>query len=496
MRSFLKTCGAYALGAACAAGVVQAQDFRAPTMLSAPAARTYSGAPYVAANIRSVMAPSSEAPSMAPAELAPPIPGEPTAPALPSRSIHGGYGYYGDQVPGAPGVVYKGGAAGEVVYEGGLAPEAHGGMIDCGYGAGDCRRPACWFGGVRGLYMGLRDGDDMGFSYDDVAFEPQLLRTDEIDMDWSGGVEARIGRWFNCGRNGLELIYWGVYPDAEQAHLYANQMVGNLAHTFSFNSLSYDAGLGAGVEAVNDYFQPAQAHRLTRDWEFHNLEVNLLTLRNAYHGGCGVNGAGCGPSLGGVGLGHWDGCRPRLNLSWLAGFRFFRFDEDLQFASDNGDGVFDGGLDEMYYDIDVENNLYGFQLGGDAEFYLTRRISLLGGTKFGVYGNHMRQRQSVGGAAGNAFVNDPASPNFGAEYDINSSEDAVAFLGELTAGGAFYLTDNLRLTGGYRVVAASGVARATEQIPYNFDDILGANDPNNNGTMILHGAFGGVEFNY
>jgi hypothetical protein len=113
-----------------------------------------------------------------------------------------------------------------------------------------------------------------------------------------------------------------------------------------------------------------------------------------------------------------------------------------------------------------------------------------------VYENHIEQRQRVGNAAGAAFVNDPASPNFGLEYDIDSDEDTVAFLGELDLGAAFYATNNLRLTAGYRVVAASGVARADEQMPYNFDDILGATDPNDRGTMILHGAYGGVEFNY
>lgn len=495
MRSFFRTCGAFALGAVCTAGA-EAQDFRAPTMLS-PA---YS-APYLAsANLRSVVAPTNpQGPSIAQPEVV--TPADAPLRSLPSASMPHGYGYYGDQ---APGIVYEGGHGGE------LAPQPHGSIVyegggyGCGTGAGilsrlgglSCR-PTCWFGGVKGLYMGLDDGDDYGFSFDDTAFEPQLLRTDEVDMDWSGGVEASIGRWFNCGQNALEVTYWGIYPDAEQRSLFAADLVGNLGHTFTFNSLSFDDGLGGGVQAVDTWFQPAQAHRLSRDWEFHNLEVNLLTVRNAYNGGCGVSGVGCGPSLGGLrGLGCWDPCRPRLNVAWLAGFRYFRFDEELQFASDNGDAVFDGGLDEMYYDVDVENNLYGFQLGAEAEYFLTRRLSVLANSKFGVYMNHIDQRQSVASPGGNAFVNDPASPNFGAEYDINSDEDTLAFLGEFDLGGAFYLTDNLRLTGGYRLVAASGVARAREQMPYNFDDILGATDPNDHDTMFLHGAYSGVEFNY
>ena len=129
---------------------------------------------------------------------------------------------------------------------------------------------------------------------------------------------------------------------------------------------------------MNNWFQPAQVHRLTCDWEFHNIELNVLTILNGYNGGCGVNGTGCGPRLGGHGCGGCGDCccRPRMNVSWLAGFRYFRFDEDLIFASDDGDGVFNGGLDEMAYNVEVENNLIGFQLGADTTTFVPGRSSL------------------------------------------------------------------------------------------------------------------------
>ncbi len=167
-----------------------------------------------------------------------------------------------------------------------------------------------------------------------------------------------------------------------------------------------------------------------------------------------------------------------------------------QSSSDPTDQVFDGSPDELHYGVDVDNELYGFQLGADTEFFLTRRVSLRTTTKFGVYNNHMEQEQRVGGAQGSAWVNDPISPNNGLAYNVSSDDDDIAFLGELDAGANFYLTNNLRLTGGYRVVGATGIARAKDQIPYNFDDIVGARDINSDGTMILHGAYGGVEFNY
>jgi hypothetical protein len=363
------------------------------------------------------------------------------------------------------------------------------------YGTG-CHHHCCWFGSVRGLIMTLDDENETWYNYDDVNLENQIISSHDADMDWAGGVEARIGRWFNCGQNGIELIYWGVYSGPSEANVTFDDVIGTLNHVFTFNSLSYDDGLGGGVQAVDSWFNNAQRQRLVRDWEFHNVELNLITGRNTFMGGCGASGAGCGPSMGSSYLGDCGCASPRLNVGWLAGFRYFRFDESLLFSSDPTDMVFDGAPDELHYASDVENNLYGFQLGGDAEFFITPRFSLSGATKMGVFENYMRLRQFVGGANGAAWVNDPASPNFGLPYDINSSDDEIAFLGELDASANIYLTNNLRLTGGYRVVAANGVARANGQQPYNFDDLVGARDINDRDTMVLHGAFGGIEFNY
>lgn len=523
MRSFFKTCGVYALGAACLAGTAYAQDYRSPSLLPSTSAASY--APRIA-RAASVMAPTNpEGPAIdAPQPRVPNAPmaetlSPPSSEMLPPQSIHGGYGYYGDQAPGAgygapaPGYEFAPSQApehhGSVIYgEGGVVEGAYGcdsETYDAGFGGGlfggslfgrsacAANRPNCWFGGVRGLSMTLADEDAHWFSYDDINLERQILNTKDAEMDWSGGVEARIGRWFNCGQNGVELIYWGIYPEEQEANRTSDGVQGTLNHVFTFNSLTYDDGLGNGPAAVDNYFNNAERHRLQRDWSIHNVELNLLTVRNLYGGGCG-SGAGCGPALGGLGMGC--GCGPRLNVTWVAGFRFFRFDESFLFSSDPTDQVFDGSPDELHYGVDVDNELYGFQLGADTEFFLTRRVSLRTTTKFGVYNNHMEQEQRVGGAQGSAWVNDPISPNNGLAYNVSSDDDDIAFLGELDAGANFYLTNNLRLTGGYRVVGATGIARAKDQIPYNFDDIVGARDINSDGTMILHGAYGGVEFNY
>ena len=75
-------------------------------------------------------------------------------------------------------------------------------------------------------------------------------------------------------------------------------------------------------------------------------------------------------------------------------------------------------------------------------------------------------------------------------------EDDIAYLGELRAGVGYKLSCRFRVVGGYRVVAASGVALPLDQIAYGrqfasptvFDNI------NNNGQLVLHGAYAGLEF--
>ena len=52
---------------------------------------------------------------------------------------------------------------------------------------------------------------------------------------------------------------------------------------------------------------------------------------------------------------------------------------------------------------------------------------------------------------------------------------------------------NWSLVGGYRVVAASGIALGDNQIPQFFADEAGWKEVKTNGNLILHGAFAGIE---
>ncbi|MEM9659243.1 MAG: BBP7 family outer membrane beta-barrel protein, partial [Planctomycetota bacterium] len=240
-------------------------------------------------------------------------------------------------------------------------------------------------------------------------------------------------------------------------------VVGDLNGIFNFDQLDYD---GATADA---FVNSALVHRMRRRTEIHSAELNCVW-------GLPLLGGQCSP---------W-------RFRALAGFRYFRLSDDLQFASDTVDTVFTGAVDELYYNIDVDNNLYGLQFGGIGERQLgASRWSANFGAKAGIFANQAEADSFIGGAAGAATINN--GPNAGRAWDISANKDAVSFLGELQAGVGYRIFGNWRLLAEYRIVGLSGVALPSNQI---YQDLRGLQDVQllaANGSLILHGAFFGVE---
>jgi hypothetical protein len=330
---------------------------------------------------------------------------------------------------------------------------------------------AGWYGRALGMIMSRDRGDNLWLSYDIADIRERVLNSHDADFDSAGGSGASIGHFFNCGQNSIELVYWGIYPDRSEANALWSDTAAGLNTILHFDNLEYDAGAGA-QDLRGTYFFDAERHRLRRDYNVYNVELNLLGHNFA---------SGCGP---------WQ-------LGWTAGVRYFRFDEDFLYSSDPIDTSFTGAAEEVHYNIDVENNLIGFQVGGRADYCLSRCLSLFADTKVGIYGNHISHRSSIYGANGQAFVADPLSPYFGQDVDIASSKDDFAMIGDLSIGANLCLGPCWSVNAGYRAVAVNGVALTTSQVPVDF---IGALDSiravDSSGSLILHGAFLGVDYCY
>jgi len=177
----------------------------------------------------------------------------------------------------------------------------------------------------------------------------------------------------------------------------------------------------------------------------------------------------------------------------LAGVRFFKFDENFFFRTSTA-GDYVNNVNDIYYDTDIENNLVGFQVGGNVEYCIFPKWKVVGGTKFGIYGNSISQRQQIYGLAGYAYANTGAYAN--QNYDISSSKTDVAFLGQLDLGLEYCINCCWSVGFGYRVISVTGVALAPEQIPYDYSDYADATYIDSNGGLILHGAYARLQYNF
>ena len=118
------------------------------------------------------------------------------------------------------------------------------------------------------------------------------------------------------------------------------------------------------------------------------------------------------------------------------------------------------------------------------------------GVKTGVFFNAIDHRTKILGAAGYAFIEDPAIMNWRDDFDEYSKKTDMSFLGQLELGFDYLLTPSCQLTAGYRVMGVTGMAFATDQIPASFAEAAEGQSVTSDGSLIMHGAYIGVDWNF
>ncbi len=161
------------------------------------------------------------------------------------------------------------------------------------------------------------------------------------------------------------------------------------------------------------------------------------------------------------------------NVALLAGFRYVELSEELRTQVTGVPGT-------ALYNIDTDNQMYGFQIGGDVHLLSCQRLALEGLGKAGIYGNTGRHVSVI------EFP--PANPVFGPSFD---REKRTAFVGEIGLTGVYQLTNCLAVRGGYQLLWVNGVALATEQVAVtNFTTNSGIDA---SGDAFYHGALVSLE---
>jgi hypothetical protein len=445
-----------ALGAYCAPALLMAQSYLPLPETSAPVYRPVSANYYSEPSLVSRMAtPPGEADEV-------PSPADGTAVEVPSDSYDAPVM---EATKGGKGCGQK--ACGKGCASGSCGSD--GGMLGMGYlsSTDGCLGevfggPCCWYGGVYAICWERDNERETQITVRSDNERDAILNNRSVAMEDTLGYQLTIGRYICCGT-----------ADGQTATVFDPAGAPSLQTSFDLSTLTYDNG---AVVAVSSLVDGAAAHRVSRDYEFRNLELNLV-----HHTCCGTTGGGkCGGN--------------KYEVSLLGGFRYLQFEDNFLFESDFNNTDFAGDVDEIRYSIDVENRLYGLQLGTRADYYATSCFGIHAVGKMGLYLNDVDHQSYIGGANGAAIVG--SGPNAGRAYDINNGKTDIAFIGEIDLGVSYRWGHNWRARAGYRVIALSQVAQAMDQIPVYFQDIDGVTMTDSESSMYLHGGYAGIEFNF
>jgi hypothetical protein len=343
-----------------------------------------------------------------------------------------------------------------------------------GYGRCDnCNLPSCcdgshFFAYLGGIVMG-RDVRDRAWTTSRTG-DPNDLLLRLPEPNWGGGVDVRLGYWFGggdscndcCGSHcGIEAVYYGVWGIDGQSSV--TSINSDLSTTFNISGVSFNGNAAA------NFFDNSRTQLVSRNDEFHNLELNFLYLPCA------------------------DPCA-HFQLTALAGVRFLRFDEVMQFGALAGTApagatFANDPADVATLNSSVQNNLVGFQIGAYMNYRIGSEFRIFVTPKIGIYGNHVVGRNELVGGDGTLATFDAS----GDVISFHNTTDVFSVLGSIDVGFNWAFTPTWSLVGGYRLLAASGVALGDNQIPQSFATEVGWRTINTNGDLILHGAFLGAE---
>ena len=142
------------------------------------------------------------------------------------------------------------------------------------------------------------------------------------------------------------------------------------------------------------------------------------------------------------------------NLRFLAGFRWIEWQEQFTLQTAGPGAVTD------FYQTDCFNDLYGGQIGVDANLLTTRWIRVDGLIKAGAYYNNAVQSSEY------TTSGDPASgvPGGTAAVAVGESPASGAFAGEVGFTGVVPITGCLDFRFGYFGLWLSGITQPTQQL--------------------------------
>jgi len=349
--------------------------------------------------------------------------------------------------------------------------------------AGNCDTCGCcnnccspWYASVNALYMTRSQPGKVYTSAEAANLSDEGYFT---DANWTWGAQGTIGYRFGCCCEwGVETTYWGL---AESNSDGGPGIPGPYVSPLKFgltSLLNTNGGLITplnpnGYQTANNYTDNSPDHHTWRTYDVQDVEINAV--RNLFATECN-----------------------RINIDFIAGFRWFRFQDGFVFgAQRQNDGTQYAG-DWFYFNDHITNDLFGAQIGFNASYRFADCWKVFVTPVVGIFDNHMTldyNAYAVGSTTGTVYQASAqayTSPN----YPMHTVTDGFSFLTQVDVGLDWQISKHVATQIGYRVVAVTGMGLSDSQIPYYGNDIQALADIHHNDSLILHGAFGGLTFTW
>ena len=369
-------------------------------------------------------------------------------------------------------------------------------------GARAGRRPcgiSPWFGGANLLFLDVEDNSDHAFVIDDTNAMP-VVSLGDLDPDDTAAFDLHFGRYLDNGIYGLDFGYFLFDPDVVEIVNTATLAGDYRATNTGWNQIDYSG------TTVYDHFDAARAVRVRRDMRFQGFEANLVSFGKM---GSRRVGAGCNQGLGrGHGIGSAIGLNTacgryggvggplsspysRVQVTTSHGLRWFQIDDSFDATADLATTAAGYAADDLSVNMDVENNLIGYQFGSTLNYCLNCHWLFNIGAKFGIYANDVEFTQRIGSESTYA-----TTLFSGADVSTTESDTVLAALGELNIGLTYRFSNAWSVQGGYRMLAATGIATATGSIPNDYARLERSSAVYADDSLILHGGYFGVNYNW
>ena len=286
-------------------------------------------------------------------------------------------------------------------------------------GAGDAGCCLLWRAAVDFYYLKRTDTSPVTILVDDTTRAIEELNAQSLDLGYNPGVGLSLSRAIGCGAC-LNIGYFGLYD--QQA---TDERTGDLALVLP--------GFATGGNPAS--------YRADYKSELHSLEINIR-----------------------------QSLSDRFGL--FAGVRYINLQEDFLLSSQIGAVV-----TLQHYDIDTDNNLFGFQFGTDVRLVRCGALQIDALVKCGFYMNDASQTTS------SALIGTP----------VNASNDAFAVAGDAGVYATYCINSCLSVRAGYQVLGLHGLALAPEQLQQS-NLATGTAGINTTGSALYGGATAGFQY--